>query len=67
MEEIGHNGLEHCSSQKYSRQHLELHHTAQEGTLDETELSCLREIIEFGKIEAVALIHCSVYFRFYQI
>jgi hypothetical protein len=62
-----HSGVEHCSSQQCNLQHLELHHTVQEGTLEETELSCLREVIEFGKTEAIALIHCSVYFICYQI
>lgn len=55
------------SSQQCTLQQLELHHTAQEGTWDETELSCLREVIEFGKTEAIALIHCSIYLICYQI
>jgi len=55
------------SSQQCTLRHPELHHTAQESTWDETELSCLREVIEFGKTEAIALIHCSIYLICYQI
>jgi hypothetical protein len=49
------------SSQQCTLRHLELHHTAQEGTWVEIGLSCLREVREFGKTEAIALNHLCLF------